>query len=179
VTGRDEINDPGVFRWVESGVSGLARPREWDETAVVEAPALRGYETSAIEFRVFVDGTVVGDVPADAVAELTGELGLSPPLAVRAVRSNETSWSVGALQLDSELVVLPPGIAAVSLEVAVPPDGEPTLLVDGDMAAESPEGPEAEAFHELQRLGEARFQAFVARADRLDDGRWELTIDPL
>ena len=27
--------------------------------------------------------------------------------------------------------------------------------------------------------GRARFQAFVARADRVEDGRWELTVDPL
>ena len=86
---------------------------------------------------------------------------------------------MGALQLDSELVTLPRGIAAMSLEVALPPDGETTLLVDGEMVADVPEGPEGEALGTLESLGAARFQAFVARADRVEDGRWELTIDPL
>jgi hypothetical protein len=67
----------------------------------------------------------------------------------------------------------------MSLEVAVPPDGETTLLVDGDIAGEAPEGPAGEALATLESLGAARFQAFVARADRVEDGRWELTIDPL
>jgi len=172
VTGGEEIRDPRVFRWVESGVSGLARAREWDATALVQAPSLRGHDAAELEFRVFGDGTVIGDVPGEAVAELTGELGLAPPLVVRAVRH-------GALQLDSELVTLPRGIAAMSLEVALPPDGETTLLVDGEMVADVSEGPEREALGTLESLGAARFQAFVARADRVEDGRWELTIDPL
>ena len=179
MTSADDIRDPGVFRWVETGVSGLARAREWDATALVQAPSLRGYEANELEFRVFADGTLIGDVPSEAVAELTGELGLSPPLIVRAVRRGDSEWTVGALQLESELVSLPPGISAMSLEVAVPPDGETTLSVDGEIASEVPEGPEGEALATLETLGAARFQAFVARADRVDDGRWELTVDPL
>jgi hypothetical protein len=179
VTGGEEIRDPRVFRWVESGVSGLARAREWDATALVQAPSLRGHDAAELEFRVFGDGTVIGDVPGEAVAELTGELGLAPPLVVRAVRHGDSEWTVGALQLDSELVTLPRGIAAMSLEVALPPDGETTLLVDGEMVADVSEGPEREALGTLESLGAARFQAFVARADRVEDGRWELTIDPL
>jgi hypothetical protein len=67
----------------------------------------------------------------------------------------------------------------MSLEVAVPPDGETTLLVDGEIVTEVPEGPEGEALATLESRGAARFQAFVARADRVEDGRWELTVDPL
>jgi hypothetical protein len=179
VTGAEEIRDPNLFRWVETGVSGLARARDWDATALVQAPSLRGHEAAELEFRVFADGTVVGDVPPEAVRELTGELGLDPPLVVRAVRQGDSEWTVGALQLDSELVSLPDGIPAMSLEVAVPPDGETTLLVDGEIVTDVPEGPEGEALATLERMGAARFQAFVARADRVEDGRWELTVDPL
>jgi hypothetical protein len=179
VTSADDIRDPRAFRWVESGVSGLARARDWDATALVQAPSLRGYEAGELEFRIFADGTVVGDVPPEAVGELTGELRLEPPLVVQAVRRGDSEWTVGALQLESELVSLPPGITAMSLEVAVPPDGETTLLIDGEIAAEAPEGAEGEALATLESLGAARFQAFVARADRVEDGRWELTIDPL
>ena len=179
MTGGEEIRDPNLFRWVESGVSGLARARDWDETALVQAPSLRGHAAGELEFRVFADGTVIGDVPAEAVGELTGELGLDPPLIVQAVRQSDTEWTVGVLRLESELVSLPIGIAATLLEVAVPPDGETTLLVDGEFVSDVPEGPEGEALATLESLGAARFQAFVARADRVDDGRWELTVDPL
>jgi hypothetical protein len=179
VTGAEEIRDPNLFRWVETGVSGLARARDWDVTALVQAPALRGYGAGELEFRVFADGTVVGEVPAEAVGELIGDLGLAPPFVVQAVRQGDSEWAVGALQLESELVSLPRGIAAMSLEVAVPPDGETTLLVDGEIVAEAPDGAEGEALATLEGLGAARFQAFVARADRVEDGRWELTVDPL
>ena len=52
-------------------------------------------------------------------------------------------------------------------------------VVDGEILAEAPPGPPSEALAELEQLGAERFQAFVARADRLEDGRWELTVDPL
>ena len=95
------------------------------------------------------------------------------------MRQNETEWIVGAIRFESELVELPGGGDAVALEAAVPPDGEAMYIVDGDMLAEAPEGPVADALAELERIGADRFQAFVARADRLEDGRWELTVDPL
>jgi hypothetical protein len=174
----DRIREPGL-RWVESGVSGLARPRQWDATALVEVPALRGYDVAQLEFRVRADGSVAGDVPAESVPALTAELGLDPPYTVRAVRRSETAWAVGALSVASDPIELPGGIEAVTLEVAVPPQGERMLLADGEMVADEPTGAEARAFEEIERAGRARFQAFVARADRVEDGRWELTVDPL
>ena len=52
------------------------------------------------------------------------------------------------------------------------------LFADGEVIDE-PAGSDARAFEEIERAGRARFQAFVARADRVEDGRWELTVDPL
>jgi hypothetical protein len=179
VSSEDAFRDPGALRWVESGVSGLARPRQWDETALVEVAALRGYDLAQLEFRVLADGSVVGDVPPEALPVLTGELGLAPPYSVRAVRRGETAWAVGALRVASDPIDLPTGIAASSLEVAVPPDGEAMLLVDGEIVTDEPTDGEAQAFREIERRGRERFQAFVARADRVGDGQWELTVDPL
>jgi hypothetical protein len=173
----DRFQDPGL-RWVEAGVSGLARPREWDVTALVEVAELRGYEAPQLEFRVRADGSVVGDVPPEAVPALTSELRLDPPYIVRAVRRSETAWAVGALLADSEPIDLPAGIEAFTLEVVIPPAGERMLSADGE-PVEEPAGAEAGAFDELERAGRARFQAFVARADRVEDGQWELTVDPL
>lgn len=173
----DRIRDPGL-RWVESGVSGLARPRQWDATSLADVAALRGHDVAQVEFRVRADGSVVGDVPPEAVPALTAELGLEPPYTVRAVRRSETAWAVGALGIQSDPIELPAGIDAVSLEVAVPPRGERMLFADGEVVDE-PAGSDARAFEEIERAGRARFQAFVARADRVEDGRWELTVDPL
>jgi hypothetical protein len=179
VAREDEIRDPRAFRWVESGVSGLARAREWDATAIAEAPSLRASEATEVDFRVLGDGSVVGDVSAEVLHELTDELGLGPPYAVRAVRQSELEWMVGAIRIESSVIELGGGLEALSLEVAVPPDGETMYLVDGDILTEAPAGALATAFAELERRGTDRFQAFVARADRVEDGRWELTVDPL
>ena len=174
----DDIRDPRAFRWVETGVSGLARAREWDATAIVEVRELAATDEAEIDFRLLGDGSVIGDVQPTVLAELTKDLGIEPPYAARAVRQNETEWIVGALRIESELVELPAGVAALTLEVAVPPEGETMYLGDGDVLAEPPEGVEAEALDRLADLGAGRFQAFAARAERLEDGRWELTVDP-
>jgi hypothetical protein len=175
----DDLQDPRSFRWVEAGVSGLARQREWDATAIAEVPALRATDEGELDFRLLGDGTVIGDVEPGALAELTKGLRIEPPYAARAVRQNETEWMVGALRLESELVELAGGVSALSLELAIPPEGEAMYLVDGEIQGEPPAGAEGEAFERLEELGSERFQAFVARADRLEDGRWELTVDPL
>jgi len=175
----DDIRDPRAFRWVETGVSGLARQREWDATSIVEVSELRATDEAEIEFRLLGDGSVIGDVAPGVLAELTSDLRIEPPYAARAVRQNETEWMVGAVRMESDLVDLPAGVEALALEVAVPPEGERMYLVDGEILAEPPNGAEAAAFDRLAELGAERFQAFVARADRLEDGRWELTVDPL
>jgi hypothetical protein len=175
----DDIQDPRAFRWVETGVSGLARQREWDATAIADVPALRETELGEVDFRILGDGSVVGEVAPVALAELTAEIALEPPYAVRAVRQNESEWMVGAVRMESELVELPAGVGSVSLEVAVPPEGEAMYIADGEILTEEPAGLSGEAFARLEQIGAGRFQAFVARADRLEDGRWELTVDPL
>ncbi|HSK17226.1 MAG TPA: hypothetical protein VK915_13805 [Gaiellaceae bacterium] len=175
----DDIRDPRAFRWVESGVSGLARPRRWDATGLAEVEALRGSDVSELEFRVRADGSVLGDVPADAVEALTAGIALDPPYGVRAVRKSDLEWAVGASEDRSEPLELPEGIVASLLEVALPPEGEATVIVDGEVEPEELPDAEAAAVRELERIGRERFQAFVARADRVEGRRWELTVDPL
>jgi hypothetical protein len=164
---------------VESGVSGLAQPREWDASGIVEVRELAGSPLAELEFTVLADGALLGEGPAEAVAALTEGLGLEPPFAVRAVRQGPLEWAVGARELDSEPVTLPASLAAGRIELAVAPDGESTLLLDGEIAAGDLSEPVRQAAVELERRGRARFQSFVARADRVEEGRWELTIDPL
>lgn len=181
---RDEdIGDPRVVpRWVEAGVSGVPRGRDWDAVAVVDLPELEGSLASELSFRVLEDGTVADadELPAGALERIAAELetGVRPPYDVRAVRRGRSDWSVAARELRLERVPLPEALPGTELAVAVTPEGGRTLLVDG----EEPEGltPELEsAFAELERRGRERFPAFVARAERVAPGRWELLVDPL
>lgn len=127
---------------------------------------------------MLADGAVRGDVPPEAVPALTGELPLEPPYAVRAVRRGRVAWAVAARALRSEPVALalPEGIS--TLEVVVSPAGDETVLVDGREAT-AVEAHGEPAVDELRRRGRERFQSFVARADRVGEDRWELTVDPL
>ena len=174
----DDIGDPRAFRWVESGVSGLSRPREWDASAFVEVRSLAAAGVGELEFAVLADGAIAGDAPPEAVSELTDELGLQPPYAVRAVRRGRLEWAVAGRALRSEPLglALPAGIS--SLEVVITPDGGRSVLVDGEEAVTVDPAWHAAA-EELERRGRKRFQSFVARADRVGEDRWELTVDPL
>jgi hypothetical protein len=174
----DDIGDPRAFRWVESGVSGLSRPREWDASALVEVEALAASDLDELEFAVLAGGAISGEAPPEAVPALTDTLGLEPPFAVRAVRRGRREWAVAGRALRSEPVVLalPAGIS--SLEVVVTPDGRRSVLVDGEEAVSVDPAWDAAA-EELERRGRERFQSFVVRADRVGEDRWELTVDPL
>jgi hypothetical protein len=165
---------------VESGVSGLARIREWDATAMVELPELEDDARTELELTVRADGIERGaGLAASAVTRLLEELERSVrrPYTLRAVRQGPLEWLAAARELRSEAILLRcPG---VSLQVAVPPEGDRSVLVDGEPALEPPDGPLAEAVLELERRGRERFEFFVARADRVQGERWELVIDPL
>lgn len=96
------------------------------------------------------------------------------------MRRSEDEWVAAARALENtELVSLPETIRAVSLEVAVSPEGEELVLVDGEALLAPADAPTAGALAELGRRGRERFQAFVARADKVNEERWQLTIDPL
>jgi hypothetical protein len=131
-----------------------------------------------VEFSVLAGGAVHGDVPPEAVPALIAELPLEPPYAVRAVRRGPLAWAVAGRALRSEPVALALPDEISALEVVVAPAGDETVLVDGQeaLAVEAAWQP---AVEELRRRGRERFQSFVARADRVGEDRWELTVDPL
>jgi hypothetical protein len=103
---------------------------------------------------------------------------LWPPYALRAVRQGRTEWAVAGRALKSEPVVLTLPVPIAALEVVVAPNGDRSVLVDGEEATSVNPAWE-DAVEELERLGRERFQSFVAHADRVEEGRWELTVDPL
>lgn len=164
-----------------TGITGLARPRQWDATTSVDLPELAGEPDTELGFLAFPAEIVSRGGPAPEVLEriaaaLDPELGR--PYEALAVRQGRTGWTAAARRLSAELIRLP-GVEAKHLEVARPPDGETSRGLDG-VPVEGPVTPAvADAFREIESRARARFQAFAARADNVDGERWQLTIDPL
>jgi hypothetical protein len=156
-------------RWGETGIHGVARPREWDAVATVAAPDLAG---DSLEFVSLADGTLLLDesVEAEAVAPIADALeqSLRPPYRAQAVRRDDSTWAAAARAI--EVVELPDEVEGD--ELVLSSDGaETTLTVDGQGAFGS--------VPELERLGSSRFEAYVVRAERLDGKLWDVRVSAL
>jgi hypothetical protein len=152
---------------VESGVSGLAPPREWDAVTTTSCDA-RGDEC---HFVALDDArTAREDGPPEAVvcARRALESMIQPPYRAVALRRARGTWAVGAVAIETAEL---PGAPGDELAFTVTPEGERELLVDGR--------PTTADLEPLERLAAGRFEAFVLRAERLAADTWEVTIDPL
>jgi hypothetical protein len=152
-----------------AGITGLHRTREWDATAAVEVPELRGEE---VAFVVLPDGSVLvdeeaGDVPLAPLADALEEQ-VRPPYRARGVRQDGDVWAVGAKRI--EVVELRPDVEGDELEL-VSQGGERSLSVDG-----------ARSFGrvpQLEELASARVSDYAVHASRLDGSLWEVRVAPL
>jgi hypothetical protein len=167
-------------------VTGIPRLREWDAVTLVELPELAGDSLNEFELDASVDGVPAtrdaARVPQEALERLAAELDakLDRPYEARAVRYDETRFTVGARTVrPGETIDLPADLPGSSLEVVRAPDGERQISVDGEPLDPGDEARYAPAVELLERRGEARFESFVARADKADGGRWTVTVDPL
>jgi hypothetical protein len=152
----------------EPGIHGIARQREWDAVATVQAPEISGDE---LAFDVLPDRTVLvdeeeGDAALAPLADAV-ERELQPPYRARAVRQSDELWAVAARAID---VVQLPGRAGDTIELSVR-HGERTLTVDGAR--------EFGTVSELEALEDGRSQDYVVRAERLDGDWFEVNVDPL
>ncbi len=134
-----------------------------------------------VEFQAFEEAVIaVAGAPQEIVERLAAVLDreLDRPYRAQAVRRGDSGWMVGGRRTNASLIslALPENRA---MEVVVAPDGERTALVDGEPVTGLVEPAVDLALRELEQRGRFRFQAFVARADRVDDDRWQLTVDPL
>ena len=170
-----------MFRWLPAGITGLARPREWDATVAIELPELEAVPSDELLFVAFPEEVVARDgVFAGACEHVATAVDreVPRPYVALVVRKSATGWVAGARRVNADLVRLP-GVGSESIEVALSPEGEVSAAVD-DVAVHGLVDPELDSvLRELERRGRARFQAFAARADNLDGERWQLTIDPL
>ena len=154
--------------WHDSAVTGLARTREWDVTALADAPELKGDE---VRFDVLPDGSIlveneVGDSGLAPLAEAV-EATLPPPYRARAVRRTDARWAIQARAI--RVVDLPdqPGDA---IEIT-DREGVRELKIDGERSFGSVPA--------LEQLASAQFPDYALQAQRLDGDLWELRVDPL
>jgi hypothetical protein len=159
-----EVAPPG---WMETGIHGVQRPREWDAVLTVEA---EGVEGDRAQFVAVGDNTLVieegGDVEALAAA-LDGA-GAKPPYRAEAVRRGPSQWAVGVRRI--QVVELPddPEGEEVTLTMR---EGERTVLVDGRSVFGS--------IPALEHVGAARGESYVVQARRLAGSLWEFRTLPL
>ena len=156
-------------RWGETGIHGVPRPREWDAVGTVEAPDLTG---DSVEFTRLPDGSLLldEDVGAASVAPLADALDgmLEGSYRAEGVRREGSAWAFGARRIDVVRLAGAVDGDEVVLSVA---QGDRTLVADGEPAFGS--------IPELERLGGARYESYVVRAERLDGQLWEVRISPL
>lgn len=153
--------------WMETGIHGVPRAREWDAVLAVD---VEGVDGDRVRFVALPDDTVVVEEGADVepLAVAIEETGATPPYRAEAMRRSESQWAVGIRTID--LIELPddPGGSELTLTVH---DEERTLLVDGAHASGS--------VAPLEELGSGRGRSYVVQARRLDGSTWEVEAAPL
>ena len=159
--------DPGSH-WLEAGITGLARQREWDAVATADAPGAPGDEVefvALVDGRVLVEGGSAGFDPEPLAAALEGSI--ERPYRALALRRPEI-WTIGARSIAvAELQRDPDGDVVELVQTA---DGV-TLQIDGM--------PSLTHMPELEELGRARFTTFVVRLQRLEGRLFEVEVEPL
>ena len=106
--------------------------------------------------------------PLPCLARALGDA-LEPPYRAVGIRHEGSKWAVGAIRI--EVTELPADIEGEELLLTVNQEGERALEIDGR--------PTAESIPALEDAVGGRFDAYFARATRLERGLWEIGIDPL
>jgi hypothetical protein len=160
------LPEPARPGWMETGVHGVHRAREWDAVVTVDAEDVPG---DRARFVALPDKSLLIEEGDEVDALADGLEGVVPlPFRAEAVRRGETQWAVGIRHI--AVVELPedPGGDELTLTVR---DGERTLLVDGASTFGS--------IPALEELGAARAESYVVEGERLADNLWEVRVTPL
>jgi len=161
--------DPGQH-WLEAGITGIARQREWDAVVTASSPGVPGDEA---EFVALPDGRLLsedehGADPSPFAKALAGAI--EAPYRAVAVR-REAVWAVGAVSI--EVAELSPSPRGTDLELTW--DGS-TLSLTVDTLPADPANADA-----LERVASAQLRGrpYAARAHRLSGELWEILVLPL
>jgi hypothetical protein len=155
-------------RWHDTlvGIHGVARPREWDAVATVEAT---GLAAERIAFVTLPDGSLIVEEGPDGNLEPLAqavEETLSPPYRAEAVAQDERHWAVAANRIEVlELSGTPEWAEEITLTVR---EDEHELLIDGQARDGTVPSLEAHAG--------ARYPSFIAQAMRIDGDLWEVRV---
>ncbi|MGA9762659.1 MAG: hypothetical protein WBQ14_09570 [Gaiellaceae bacterium] len=155
----------------QGGASFMGIPRmrgNWDLVVTGEAPDLTGADE--LGFVAVEDGDIFMDsqLPEGDVTPLAEavELKIQPPYRAYGARQGGDLWAVAAREIDLG------HFAATGEEIELTVRGdERELVVDGRRSFAS--------VPELEQLGRGEGADFFARAVRIEDDLWELTISPL
>jgi hypothetical protein len=164
--GAQPLPDPGVPGWMETGVHGVHRAREWDSVVTVEVEGVAG---DRARFVALPDHTLLVEEgeDVDALADALDDV-LPLPYRAEAVRRGETQWAVGLRRI--QVVELHDDPEGEELTLTVR-DGERVLLVDG--------APTFGSIPALQQLGAAKGNSYVVQARRLEGALWEVRVTAL
>jgi hypothetical protein len=152
-----------VPEWVETGIHGVPRPREWDTVVTAHAPGSRGREA---QFVVLPDGGLHverGDTVEELAAAASGAF--EAPFRAEAVRGEGDRWSIGIRRIEVADV---PDVVGGELLLVVR-GGERSLVLDG-----VPTNAPIPAIDALAPGGDV-----VVEAVRLRDSMWEVRVAPL
>ena len=149
-------------RWGETGIHGIARPREWDAVATVEID-LPG---DTARFIVLPRTIVIEEGPDDG-EPLADALDLDPPYRAEAVRRSPHLWAVAGRKIETAELPDAPGDEIVLTSR----DAARELVVDGERAFGS--------VPQLERLAARRGESYAAKATRVDGDVFEVEISPL
>jgi hypothetical protein len=161
----EPLPEPGPPGWLDVGIHGVSRPREWDAVVPVEAEVAGDHAL----FVALPDGTLLVEEGGDVqplVEALEGSVAV--PYRAEAVRRGDSQWAVGVRQI--QVVELPDGPDGNELTLTVRDDTR-ELLVDGTAGFGS--------LPALERLGDGRGDSYVVQGQRLDRDLWEVRVVPL
>jgi hypothetical protein len=165
--GMDPLPEAAPPGWMETGIHGVQRPRQWDAVVTVEVEDVEGDE---VHFVALPDNTLLvdEDVDADPFAAALDDVA-DPPYRAEAIRRSENQWAVGIRRI--EVVDLGDDGPDGEELTLTSRDGERALLVDGASTFGS--------IPALEQLGAARSASYVVQGRRLVDTLWEVRVVPL
>ena len=168
-----------------AGVTGIPRLREWDAVVLVEVPELEGSALDEVELSaepgrpLLVTGAErrrrrrwASGSRTRSTRRSTGRTTASPSARTGG------RWAVGARAGRAGEAIEPPGRASRRRpsRSSATPDGDRSAEADGEPLDPVRRGAlRRRRSASSQRRGAARFESFVARADRAGDGRWRVS----